>query len=116
MLMNYEELASFGKQNVEAMVQSTTLTAKGVQELGKVYAAFAEANFRKATAAAQALSGVKSPNELLQVQAQLMRENTDNLVAESGKVVEIVQTVVTSALEPLQARMRAAADLYKVTA
>jgi phasin family protein len=116
MIKGYEEIASFGKANVEALVQSSTLALKGAEELTKVFAALGNQNVERASAAVKALAGVRSPADLIQLQSQLTREGTDSLVSDSRKIAEIVNTIVTSALEPLQARFKAASDLYKVAA
>ena len=116
MMKTYEDLLSFGKENVAALVQSGTLATKGFEELAKAYAAIAGESVNKATAASKALVSVKSPAELVQLQAQFARESADSFLAESRKLAEIVNTVTTSAFEPLQARAKAVSGLYKATA
>lgn len=116
MITTYEDIISFGKQNVEAVVQSGTLAAKGFEELSKVLAAYNGHSIERAATAARALAAAKSPAEFLQLQAQLTREGTESLIAETRKIAEIFTTVMTSALEPLQARVSATTDLYKVAA
>lgn len=112
----YEDIFSFGKENIEAMVQSSTLAAKGFEELVKAYAAYTGQTIDKANATVKALAAAKSPTEFVQLQAQLAKENTESLLAETKKLAEIVNTIVTSSLEPIQARVKAATDLYKVAA
>lgn len=116
MIKTYENLFSFGKENVEALVQSGTLATKGFEEVSKAYAAYATENFNKATAAVKALASVKSPTEFVQLQAQFARESVDGFIAESRKLSEIANTVATSALEPLQARAKAASSVFKAAA
>ena len=112
----YEDFLSFGKDNVEALVQSSTLAAKGFEELVKAYAAYTGQTIDKANATVKALSSAKSPTEFIQLQAQLTKENAESLLADSKKLAEIVNTIVTSSLAPIQTRIKAAADLYKVAA
>lgn len=116
MIKGFEEIVSFGKGNVEALVQSGTLAAKGTEELAKALAALGNQNVERAGAAAKALAGVKSPAELVQLQAQISRESVDSIVSDSRKIAEIVNTIVSSALEPIQARFQAASELYKAAA
>lgn len=114
--IKYEEFFAFGKENVEALVQSSTLAAKGFEELTKAYAAYAGHNIDKATEAMKALSTAKTPVEFMQLQAQITKESTESMIAESKKLAEIVKAIVTSSMEPLQSRFKVAADLYKVAA
>lgn len=115
-MVKYEELFSFGKENVEAFVQSSTLAAKGYEELVKAYAAYTGQTIDKSTAAVKALASAKSPTEFLQLQAQLTKDNTEALLAETRKLAEIVNAIVTSSMEPIQNRFKVAASLYKVAA
>ncbi len=112
----YEDIFSFGKENIEALVQSSTLAAKGFEELVKAYAAYTGQTIDKANATAKALAAAKTPTEFVQLQAQLTKENAESLMAETKKLAEIVNTIVTSSMEPLQARVKAATDLCKVAA
>lgn len=116
MTNKYEELLAFSKANVEAMVQSSTLAAKGFEELTKAYAAYTGEAIDKTNAAVKALASAKSPTEFVQLQAQLAKENTESLLAETRKLAEIVNAIVTSSMAPIQARFKVAADLYKVAA
>lgn len=116
MLKKYEELLSFGKENVEALVQSGTLAAKGYEELLKAYTAFATQSVERVQAAAKALATAKSPNEFFQLQIDLTREAGEALALETRKLAEIASTVTASAVEPLQARFQVAASLYKAAA
>lgn len=116
MTVKYEEIFAFGKENVEALVQSSTLAAKGFEELSKAYAAYAGQNVDKVNAAVKALASAKTPVEFVQLQAQLSKENTESLLAETRKLAEIVNAIVASSLEPIQSRFKVAANLYKVAA
>ncbi len=116
MIKTYEELLSFSKENIEALVQSGTLAAKGYEELVKAYADYSGRNLDKATAAVKTLAGAKSIHELVQLQSELTRESADSFVSESRKFAEIANTVATSAMAPIQARFEAATTLYKTAA
>ncbi|WP_185961297.1 phasin family protein [Telmatospirillum sp. J64-1] len=107
MIKSYEEIMAFGKGNIEAMVKSSTLAAKGFEEMGKAYQSLAGQSAEKAQAAAKALAACKTPQELIEVQTKLTREGIETAVAESRKFAEMTSTVIASSMEPLNARIAA---------
>lgn len=107
MINGYDDLMAIGRDNLDAMVQSGTLAAKGFEEFAKAYAAFTGAAFDRAYAAATELGEARTPVEFLEVQARLAREQGELMLAEGRKLAEIANTVAVSASGPLTARVRA---------
>ena len=108
LLKGYEDLAAFSKENVDALVQSSTIVAKGAEEIGKEVAAFAQSSFEKNVAAGKALMSVKSINEAVDLQNTLAKQNFDAFVSEATKIQELSVKVANEALAPLTARLNAA--------
>lgn len=108
-MYGYEELVAFGKDNVEAVVKSGAVAAKGFEDLAKAYAGFGLQSLEKAGSAAQALSVCKTPTEFMETQVKLARGAFEDYVAESRKLAELTAAVVNEAAEPLASRVRAAA-------
>lgn len=105
-MYGYEDLVAFGKENVEAMVKSGALAAKGFEELAKSYAGYGVQSLETAGNAVKELGTCKTPVEFAQAQAKLVRATVEDSVAESRKLAELTTTVVNSAMEPLTARFR----------
>jgi phasin family protein len=104
------ELSDFAKGNVEAMVESSKIVASGLQELGRTYSEEARTAYEQMTADMKEMAAVKSPTELFQLQAKIMRRNFDTLVSASSKNNEVMMKLATDAFQPLSGRMNAAAD------
>ena len=110
------EYVEFTKGNVEACVESSKILASGLQELGKTFVADSKAAFENATANAKALTGVKSPTDLFQLQTELLRRNFDSAIAYSSKTSEAMLKLTSDVIAPLSARMNLAVEKIKKAA
>lgn len=110
LLKSYEELNTLTKGNVDAVVQSGTIVAKGAEEAGKQVAAFTQASLEKSVATGQAVLAVKSIRELIDLQNSFFKQQLDTLVAESTKLQQLSIKVTNEALAPLNARVNLATE------
>lgn len=106
----YEELASFGKQNIDAVLQSQTIVAKGVEEMSKALFAFGQASLEVGVATGKAMLAVKNVRELVDLQTNFAKTSFDSLLAEGTKLSEIGVKVANEALEPINARVNATVE------
>ncbi len=112
-VQNFDNIVSFGKDNVDAFVQSGTLAVKGIEELAKSYAALANKSIEETTSAVKSLSAAKSPTEFQSIYSSLVKASLESFVSESRKLQELANTVLTSSAEPLNARVQALSSLFK---
>lgn len=110
LLKNYEELNALTKGNVDAVVQSSTIVAKGAEQAGKQVAAYAQSSLEKSVAATKAAFAVKSIRELIDLQNAYAKQSFDALVAETSKLQELSVKVTNDALAPLSARVNVAVE------
>ena len=104
------EMTEFSKGNVEAFVESGKVLAGGIQDLGKTYVDEARTAYETLTADMKEMAAVKSPTELLQLQAKLARRNFDSMFAYGSKNGEAVMKLVNEAFAPISGRMSLAAE------
>ena len=102
---SYDEVASLGKENVDAYVESTTLFTKGLEAMSKELMGFTQSAVEANVANAKALFGAKSLRELIDLQADFSRSHFDSMVAESAKLTELSMTLANDAMEPIQLRL-----------
>ena len=112
LLKSYDDLAALSKLNVDAVVQSGTIVAKGAEEAGKQVAAFTQASMEKNVAAGKALLGIKSVRELIDFQNAFVKQSFDALVAETTKLQELSVKVTSDAIAPLSARVNATVNTF----
>lgn len=110
------ELTSFAKGNVEAIVESTGIYARGLESFGQDAAAFAKKSYEDATSAMKAMTAAKSPTELFKLHSDYTRAAFDAMVAETSKSTEKMVKLVGEAVQPISTRVSLAAEKAKLAA
>jgi hypothetical protein len=77
------------KANADALTESRNASRAAIQELTKAYQELATRNVRNLTAAMQALVGVKSPAEYIELQQRLIKEGVEATVGESQRLAQL---------------------------
>jgi phasin family protein len=110
MFLNYEDVASFGKANLEAAMASTKALTRGLESYGQACADYARVACERGVAAAQAMAQAKSPEEAVQLQSDYARTFVDETVAQGKKLTDMCLEVANDTTAPLQARVDAAME------
>ena len=108
-----EELSDITKGNVEALVESGKIAAKGIESLGQDAVDYSRKNFEKATASIKSFSTVKTPTEFFQLQSQLFSASFDELTKEAAKSSEALIKLAGDVAQPLTARVTVVTDKVK---
>jgi phasin family protein len=87
--------------------ESGNASRAAVQELSKAYQELTTKNARNLTAAMQALVGVKSPTEFIELQQRLIKEGVETAVGDSQRIAQLTTAVFTAAFEPVKKRIEA---------
>jgi phasin family protein len=95
------------KGNTDALAESGNASRAAVQELTKAYQELTTKNVRNLTAAMQAVAGVKSPAEFIELQQRLIKEGVETAVGESQRIAQLTTAVFTAAFEPVKKRIEA---------
>ena len=111
-----EELAEITRGNVEAMVASSKIAAKGVETMSQDAAQFGRKSFEDASAAFKSFSDVKSATDFFKLQGDFARSAFDAAVAQSARVSENVLKLAGDVAEPLTSRYTVAAERVKTLA
>jgi phasin family protein len=111
-----EEMTDFAKGNVEALVESSRIAARGLETLGQEAAEYSRKSFESVTAAMKSFAGVKSPTEFFKLQSDFMRQSFDQAVAETSKNTETMLKLAGDAAQPLSNRLAVAAEKAKIAA
>lgn len=111
-----EEASELTKGNVEALVASSKVAAKGVETLSQEAADYGRKSFEQASAALKSFAEAKSPTDFFKLQGDYARSAFDNFVAESSKVSEAVIKLAGEVAEPITSRYAVAAERVKTIA
>jgi phasin family protein len=96
-----EGIADFNKDTMDAMMMSSSMVAKGVEEMGKEIAAYTQIAMDKNMEAAKKMFAVKNMQDLMDVQAEWTKMAMDSFIAESAKLQDMSMQVSTEAVEPV---------------
>ncbi|PSJ37708.1 phasin [Sphingomonas deserti] len=111
-----EELTELGRGNVEAVVASSKVAARGFETLGQEVAEFGRKSFEDASATLKSLAEVKTPADFFRLQSEFARTQFDALVAESSKLSETVLKLAGEVAEPITNRATVAAERVRTAA
>ncbi len=112
----FEDATELTKGNVEALVASSRIAARGAETIGQEAAEFGRKSFEEASAVLKRMAEVKSPTELFKLQSDYARSAFDAMIAESSKLSETMLKLAGEVAEPLATRYTAAADKVKTLA
>lgn len=110
-----EELVEFSKGNLEAMMASGKVAAKGAEEIARYSADYGRKSIEEANATAKRFAGVKSPTEFFQLQSEVAKTSLDAMVAEGSKFTESYLKLLGEIAQPIQNRVSVAVEKVKTT-
>ena len=111
-----EELAELTRGNVEALVASSKIVAKGVESISQDAAEYSRKAFEEASATLKSFAEVKSPTDFFKLQGDYARAAFDSAVAESARLSESVLKLAGDVAEPITSRYTVAAERVKTLA
>lgn len=100
-----EEAVEFNKANIEAIVESGKIAAKGLETLGQEGVAFARKSFEDTTAAMKGYTAVKSPTEFFKLYAENSKKAFDAAVAQGSKTSELFVKLTNDSFAPISNRV-----------
>lgn len=111
-----EQLADLTRGNVEAIVASSKIAAKGVETMSQDAAEYSRKSFEEASAVLKSFAEVKSATDFFKLQGDYARSAFDAAVAESARVSETVLKLAGEVAEPINSRYTVAAERVKTLA
>lgn len=112
-LAGVNDLNGASKRNLEAVVESVTAATKGAEAVGAQTLAYAKKSWEDNVAAAQALSGAKSVQEVVELQSQWAKSAIETYLSELNHLTETVSSSVKDSLKPLNERVSAAVEKFQ---
>lgn len=109
----FEELGDIAKGNVEALMESSKIAAKGAEGMGQSAAEYGRTSFEKASATMKSFASVKSPAEFFQLQSELLSSSFDSFAKESAKSSEALLKLAGDVVQPLSTRVSIVTEKVK---
>ncbi len=108
-----EEMVEFSKGNLEAVVASGRVAAKGAQDIAKYSADYGRKSIEEANATVKKFAAVKSPTEFFALQSEVAKTNLDAMVGEASKFAEGYMKLLGEIVQPMQNRYAVAVEKVK---
>lgn len=109
----FEELGELTKGNLEAVVESSKIAAKGVESLGQEAADFSRKSFEKTSATMKSFAAVKSPAEFFQLQSDLLSATLDSFASAASKNSEAFLKLASDVSQPISNRVSVVTEKMK---
>ena len=107
---SYDDVATFGKDNVEAIMAAGNAATKGVEALNAEFLAFSKSAMEDSIAAAKAAMGAKTLQDLIELQTDFAKTSFDSYLQQSSKFGEMAARVAQDTFQPINARVQAAVE------
>ncbi|WP_250890554.1 phasin family protein [Sphingobium nicotianae] len=108
-----EEMGELTKGNLEAVVESSKIAAKGVESMSQGAADFGRKSFEKTSASMKSLASVKTPAEFFQLQSELVSAFFDSFASESAKSSETILKLASDISQPISNRVSIVTEKMK---
>ena len=112
-LKSVDDINSFSKDNMDAVMASATTAGKGIETLNTNAVAFAKKSMEDTVAATKSLTTAKSVQDVVEVQADFMKSAMDAYLAEINKATELYAGAVKTSLKPLNDRVAATVEMVQ---
>ena len=111
-IKGYEQAVAFGKENVDAVMKSNAILAKGIQDINTVLFDLAQTALQDSVAAAEKLFGCKTVADVMDAQAELAQSNYAKALEDSRKISDLSVKVAKAASKPITKRVNAAVEKF----
>jgi len=102
MMQQFETFQKASKDNVDAALKAFGATSKGVQSLAVEATDYAKKSFEAGTAALEKLSGVKTLDKAIEIQADFVKSSFEGAVAQFTKMGELYTAIAKDAYKPFE--------------
>ncbi len=100
-----QDAAVMGQDQIDALVKSSTIFAKGMEDIVKTCMEIAQEAGEKSQAVAKTMMSCKTLNEFTDVQTKLAQASFDEFMTNATKISEQSVKLCTDALEPINDQM-----------
>lgn len=113
---NLSEASSQSQANVEAVVQSTQILGKAMNEVAAIASQHSKAAFEKGLEVAKTLGSVTTLKDAAEIQSEYAKTAIANWVADFNKISEILTSTSKDAVKPVSERANELMSKFKAAA
>jgi hypothetical protein len=102
MIKNFDEIQTFGKENVDAAMKSFGAVSKSAQAIAVEVTDYSKKAFEDSTAAFEKLVGAKSVEKAIEVQQSYLKDAYEGFVAQATKMGELYADLAKESYKPYE--------------
>jgi phasin family protein len=102
MIKNFDDMQKIGKDNMDASMKSFGAVSKSFQAIAVEAADYAKKSFEEVTAVGEKLAAAKSPDKVMEVQADYLKHAYEGFVAQSAKVSQLYVDLAQELYKPFE--------------
>ena len=103
----FGDFTTFGKDNVEAMIEFTNATTKGLESLHSETMSYSKQAVEDGIESAKAAMTAKSVQELIEIQSNFTKSAVEGYMGQMNKMTDMMSEVAREASSPLTGRWNA---------
>jgi phasin family protein len=100
----YEEVASFSKANMEALMEANSVFLNGFQELSKEVFSLTQQTLEQAAATTAAMLAAKTLKDVMALNSEFAKANYEKMLHNTTKIGEMTVKLATATAAPITAR------------
>jgi hypothetical protein len=101
-IMQFDSVQQFSKDNTEATMKALGVVSKGAQAIAVETTEFAKKSFEQSTATLEKLAGVRSLDKAVEIQTDYLKTAYEGFVAQATKMGELYANLAKEAYRPLE--------------
>jgi phasin family protein len=101
-MVKVEDIQQYGKEHLETVVASATTLQNGMQSIATAYGDYTKKSFEDTRSYVEKLSGVKSLDKAIEVQAEFAKSAYETFVAESQKIAGLYTDLAKQTFKPFE--------------
>jgi len=109
-ILGYDDFAASSKDNVEAMVEASNATQKGIEAINTEALTYSRQALEDGVAATKAAFGAKNVQELIELNTTFTKSALDAYIGTATKIGELWTAAAKDASAPLSARVNATVE------
>ena len=111
-IKDYDDAVAFGRDNIEAVAEVSTIAVRGMQDVGKELVGLVQKSADELPATMKALASCKTVKEATELQAELAKANIEDFMNSAVKFQQLGFKLATATFEPINKRFADAVSKY----
>ncbi|HEY4136409.1 MAG TPA: phasin family protein [Alphaproteobacteria bacterium] len=111
-MKDYDDAVAFGRDNIDAVTESSTIAVHGLQDVGKEWVGLVQKSADEFPATVKAFAACKTVKEATDLHSEFVKTSIESFTASAMKFQQLSMKVATATAEPINKRFTDAMSKY----